>query len=146
LKVVSIAAVNCLGDVFDPETLKPAAGLLDETKTRIINTEEELYKSFDNKKNLFSGNTTIGVVVTNGRFSKAQANKIASTAHNGFACSIKPAHTQYDGDTIFVMATGEVEADINAAGSLASKTMAKAVLRAVTQAESAYGLKASRDL
>lgn len=146
LQVASIVAVNCLGDVFDPDTGKRVAGLLNEEKTQIQSTELALCGQCTPNKNLFSGNTTIGVVVTNGKFNKTQANKIASMAHNGLARSIRPVHTMFDGDTIYAMATGEIDADINAAGTLAAETMAKAVFRAVSQAKGAYGLKASADI
>ena len=146
LKVASIVAVNCLGDVLDPDSQEKVAGLLDETRTKIIDTEEVIYKNFKNKKNLFSSNTTIGVVATNGKFTKAQINKIASMSHNGFARTIRPTHSMYDGDTVFAVSTCEADADINTVGSLAAFTMAKAIFRAATLAEGRYGLKASRDL
>ncbi len=59
---------------------------------------------------------------------------------------MRPSHTMFDGDTIYCLATGGVEADINAVGALAAQTMAQAVCRAVLSAEGAYGLKACRDL
>lgn len=146
LQVASIVVVNCLGDIMDPDTGERVAGLLNKEKNQVENTEEALYAQHKPNKNLYSGNTTIGVVVTNGKFNKTQANKIASMAHNGLARAIRPVHTMFDGDTLFAMATGEVEADINVVGTLAAETMAKAIYRAVTQAKGAYGLKAAKDL
>jgi L-aminopeptidase/D-esterase-like protein len=146
LKVISIVAVNALGDVFDPDTLEAVAGLLDESGRKIISTEEEIYSKYRNKENGFSGNTTIGCVITNARFSKTELTKIASMTHDGFARAIKPIHTMYDGDTVFALSTGEVEADITAAGTLAARTTARAIYRGAITAESAYGLKAMRDL
>jgi L-aminopeptidase/D-esterase-like protein len=146
VQIASLVAVNCLGDVVHPVTGERMAGLLDGEGTRVAHTEEVLYAQSMVPQNLFSGNTTLGVVVTNGRFSKAQATKIASMTHNGFARSMRPSHTMFDGDTIYCLATGAVEADINAVGALAAQTMAQAVCRAVLSAEGAYGLKACRDL
>ncbi len=71
----------------------------------------------EKEKNLFSGNTTIGVVATNGNFTKSEANKLASMSHNGYGRTMRPAHSIFDGgDTIFTMATGKIEADINVVG------------------------------
>ncbi|MCG8482639.1 MAG: P1 family peptidase [Clostridia bacterium] len=146
LKVASIVAVNCLGDVIHPDTGERAAGLLDEAKKKVISTEEEMYKTYSNKTNLFSGNTTIGVVITNGKMNKPQATKVASMTHNGFARSMRPAHSMFDGDTIYALSTSEVDADVNVIGALGAETMAKAVYQAVISADSRYGILAHRDL
>ena len=105
-----------------------------------------MYAQYSEDKNVFSGNTTIGCIVTNAKLSKAQANKIASIAHNGFARAIRPVHTMFDGDTIFAMATGEIEVMPDAVGALAAEVMARAINRAVRAAEPAYGLKAARNI
>ena len=72
-------------------------------------------------------NTTIGCILTNAKLTKAQANKIASMAHNGYARTIRPVHTSSDGDTIFAMASQKVEAQPDVVGALAAKGMAKAI-------------------
>jgi L-aminopeptidase/D-esterase-like protein len=146
LKVISIVAVNALGDVFNPDTLEVIAGLLDESGKKIISTEEVLYSAYENKENRFSSNTTIGCVITNAKFTKTELTKIASMTHDGFARAIKPVHTMYDGDTIFALSTGELKADISAVGALSAATMAKAIYRGAIMAESAYGLKVKKDL
>lgn len=91
-------------------------------------------------------NTTIGCVLTNARLTKAQAAKSASCVHDAYARAIKPVHTQNDGDTVFVMASGEEAADPDAVSVLACEAMQRAIERAATQATSAYGLPAARDL
>ncbi len=146
LKVGAIVAVNSLGDIMDPSTGELLAGLLDKNKKSLVGTEKEMLKVYNEDKNVFSGNTTIGVVVTNGKFNKAQMNKIASMAHNGYGRTMRPAHSIFDGDTIFTMATGKVEADINVVGLLAAKVMERAIIDAVKSADSAYGFKAYKDL
>lgn len=146
LKVGAIIAVNCLGDVIDPSTGKIIAGVLDKDKKIFADTEKIMISQYDEKKNLFSGNTTIGVVVTNAKFSKSEMNKIASMAHNGYGRSMRPAHSIFDGDTIFTMATGMVEADINVVGLLAARVVEQAVVRAVKNAEGILGYKAYRDV
>lgn len=95
---------------------------------------------------LAEGNTTIGVVLTNARLTKAQATKASSTVHDAYARAIKPVHTSGDGDTVFTFASGEVEADYDTFAILATEAMQGAVVRAVEQAEGAYGLPAARDL
>lgn len=146
LKVGSIVAVNCLGDVIDPSTGEILAGLLDESGEKLIGTENELIKLYREKTNVFSGNTTIGVVATNGKFTKSQAKKIASMAHNGYGRTMRPAHSIFDGDTIFTMATGKVEADINVVGLLAARTMEQAIVNAVKKSTSLGGFKSYSNL
>ncbi|MCY6960516.1 P1 family peptidase [Clostridium brassicae] len=146
LIVGAIVAVNCLGDVIDPESGKVVAGVLNEQKTGFRNTENIMIAKYDDKRNLFNGNTTIGIICTNAKLTKAGANKVASMAHNGFGRTIFPAHSMYDGDTIFALATGEVEADVNVVGLLAARVMEKAVVRAVKNTNSICGYKCYRDL
>lgn len=146
LKVGAIVAVNCLGDIIDPHTGEILAGLLDENGENLVGTENEMIKLYSQKKNLFSGNTTIGVIATNGKFTKPQANKLASMAHNGYGRTMRPAHSIFDGDTIFTMATGKVDADINVVGFLAARTMEQAVVNAIKSASSLGGFKACNDL
>ena len=104
-----------------------------------------LYKEATQQKNLFTGNTTLGVIITNGAFNKVQMTKIAAMAQNGLAKTICPVHTTADGDSVYAMSVGEVAADINVVGTLAAKVMAKAINRAVLMAEPAYGLKVAAD-
>lgn len=145
LMVGAIVAVNCLGDVINPENGEILAGALAQDLS-FINTEEAMLKQYDSNKNAFTGNTTIGVIATNAVLAKAQANKVASMAHNGYGRTIRPAHTMFDGDTIFVMATGKAAADVNVVGMLAARVMEQAVINAVTQAASIAGFKACRDM
>jgi L-aminopeptidase/D-esterase-like protein len=104
-----------------------------------------MYHEIGKSRNVFSGNTTIACIITNAKLTKTQCNKLASIAHNGFARAIDPVHTSADGDTIFVMATGEVEAAPDGLGALAAEVMAKAVVRAARTAKPAYGLKGAED-
>lgn len=147
LRVGAVVAVNCLGDVVNPvEGGKIIAGAFAKEPFRFLNCEQGLLAQHDKKVNRFAGNTTIGAVVTNAILTKAQANKIASMAHNGYARTIRPAHTLFDGDTIFTVATGSVTADINVVGVLAAQAVEQAVLRAVNQATSLAGFTCCRDI
>lgn len=146
LKVGAIVAVNALGDIYDWKKGKKIAGLLDESKSGFRSTIEEMYKKYDVIENKFTGNTTIGIIITNGKFDKTKLNKIASMSHNGYARAIHPVHTSADGDSIFAMSVGNVEADMDMVGTLASDVMAEAILRAVYSASSAYGFVSAKDL
>ncbi len=146
LKVGALVAVNCLGDVIDPLTGQRLAGLLSEDRRAIADTEEVMVEAYGNKKSLFSGHTTIGVVATNASFTKAQATKLASMAQNGYGRTMRPAHSMYDGDTIFAMSLGTVEADLSTVGLLAARTMERAVVAAIKNAAPLCGLKCYKDM
>ena len=91
-------------------------------------------------------NTTIGVVLTNAKLTKAQATKVSSTTHDAYARAIKPVHTSNDGDTIFTFASGEVEMPPDVVAVLATEVMQQAIVSAVKHATGAYGLPAACDL
>ena len=93
-------------------------------------------------------NTTIGLIATNAKLTKAQAKKVADMAHDGFARAIVPAHTMGDGDTIFAIATGGHPGDANVSliGGLAAEVMADAILRGVREATGLPNIPAVRDL
>ena len=104
--VAAIVAVNAVGDVIDPATARSwracaradGKGLADARK---------LLRAGSGRRRRPGQNTTIGVVATNARLTKAQATKIAQMAHDGLARAIYPAHTMGDGDAIFALATGD---------------------------------------
>lgn len=146
LQVGAIVAVNALGDIYDWKNGQKVAGLLSADKKGFRSTADEVYKSYEVVKNKFTGNTTIGVILTNARFQKTQLCKIAGMTHNGYARAIRPVHTSADGDSIYAMSLGEVEADLDMVGTLAADVMAEAILRAVRNARSAYGYPAAQDL
>ncbi|AEE91311.1 conserved protein of unknown function [Tepidanaerobacter acetatoxydans Re1] len=141
LVVAALVVVNCLGDVTDNDTGNILAGALNKTKTGFANTIESI-KNELKSKNFFGRNTTIGVVATNASLSKSGAKKTASMAHDGFARTIRPVHTMFDGDTIFCLSLGNIEADVTTIGILAAEVVAKAVVCAVKSAEPMYGRKA----
>ena len=87
-------------------------------------------------------NTVIGVVATNAPLTKVEANKIAQMAHDGLARAVRPAHTMYDGDTIFALATGEISADVNLIGAYAAEVTAEAIRNGVRAATSLGGVRA----
>ena len=146
LQVGAVVAVNALGDIYDWKTGKKIAGLLAEGRKTFRSTEELMYASTEIVENKFTGNTTIGVIITNGKFEKASLCKIAGMAHDGYARSIRPVHTTADGDSIYAVSVGDVEADQDLTGVLAAEVMSEAIIRAVMSAEGAYGYPGVRDL
>ncbi len=146
LSVAAVVAVNCLGDVVDPDSGTIIAGAYQADPFAFLGTEQGMIDRYDRTGNLFAGNTTIGAIVTNAALTKAQAAKVASMTHNGYARTMRPAHTMVDGDTVFCLATGSVAADISVVGLLAARAMERAVLRAVCQATTLGGVKARRDI
>lgn len=146
LKVGAIVAVNALGDIFDIDTGKQIAGMLNENKDGLRSTEQAMYNNIAPIKNMFVSNTTIGAIVTNAKFDKAQMNKIAAMAHNGFARTIRPVHTTADGDSIYALSVGDIPADINAVGTLAAYVMGRAVVNGVKSAQKAYGYLSVNDI
>jgi L-aminopeptidase/D-esterase-like protein len=147
LVVAALIAVNAVGDVVDPATGEIVAGVRSEDGQSFADARKLLR---------FSGppggrpgeNTTIGVVATNARLTKAQATKVAQMAHDGLARAVYPAHMPSDGDTLFALALGsfEGEASLAVVGALAADATAEAILSAVRSATSAGGFKAVRDL
>ncbi len=130
LEMAAVVAVNALGDVYDPSNGAQVAGLRTADGRGFADTRAELYR-IARRTDMFTGNTTIGAVVTNGAFSKAEMSKIASMTRNAYARCICPVGTLADGDTIYAASVGEVAADVNVAGTLAADVMQQAILRAV---------------
>jgi L-aminopeptidase/D-esterase-like protein len=81
------------------------------------------------------GNTTIGAVVTDARLTKDQAIRVAAVAHDGIARAVRPAHTLYDGDTMFCLATGAVQAPADAVEAVAAQVVARAIATGVRAAQ-----------
>ena len=129
LQMAAVVVLNALGDIFDPKTGRQVAGLLTEDKKGFASSCQELYRLTE-QTDLFTGNTTIGAVITNGAFSKAELTKIASMTRCAYARCINPVGTMADGDSIYAASVGNVPADINVAGTLAAEVMEKAILKA----------------
>ena len=148
LKVGAVVAVNAMGDVYDFETGKVLAGMRTKDGKALDNSEAALYEMYL-KDPLYSApntNTTIGAIITNAKFDKAKLNKIAAMAQNGLARSIRPVHTLSDGDTVYALSSGDVAADVNVVGTLASHVMAAAIRNAVLNCGSFHGVPGAKDL
>jgi L-aminopeptidase/D-esterase-like protein len=154
--VGALVAVNALGDVVDPATgeilagLRPVrigplrlggrgpfAGSLEMMRRRAGRSVLRLARG---------GNTVIGVVGTNARLTKEEANKVAEMSQDGVARAIRPAHTLLDGDTLFALATGQRRADVNVVGACAAEVVARAIANAAREAHGVAGIPARREL
>jgi L-aminopeptidase/D-esterase-like protein len=150
LVVAAIVAVNAVGDVIDPETGKVVAGVRSEDGKTLADARKLLRSgALLRRPQPRSGeNTTIGLVATNAKLTKADASRMALMGDDGFAKAISPSHTVGDGDTVFSLATGrwEGEANITIIGALAAEVMAEALVRAVSLAETSNGVPSAREL
>lgn len=145
LVVGALAVVNAVGDVVDPRTGQVVAGARDPDggladARRILRGEVPPASELEN--------TTIVIVATNARLTKAQAAKLAQMAQDGLARAIVPSHTPSDGDTVFSLSTGAL-ADgfsLSRVGALAADVVAEAIVRAARTAEGLPSIPAVRDL
>jgi len=143
LVVGAMVAVNAVGHVFDPKSQEILAGPRDEQGNILDSVELMAAHTFSPIPP--GTNTTIAVVASNASLNKAEANKVAQMAHDGLARTIRPIHTMHDGDTIFAVATGEVQTPVDLIGTLSAEVLAEAVLSAVKNADEAGGIPAYRD-
>jgi len=139
LVVAALMVVNAFGDVWDPEENRIIAGARAMDGKGFVNTLRALRGPLL-RHALALRNTVIGVVATNARLDVAQANQLASVAHDGIARVIRPAHTLYDGDTIFALSMGRLRAAFPVVSAMAVEVVSLAILNAVWAAQDAGGL------
>lgn len=121
--VAACFAVNAFGDVYDHLTGEKIAGMKGTTVSDAL---------MQGGVSGFPGtNTVIGVIGTNASLTKEQACKLASAGQDGIAMCVRPAHTMFDGDTVFAFGTGEGQCDISALLAAASEAAARAIINAV---------------
>jgi L-aminopeptidase/D-esterase-like protein len=146
LKVAALVVVNAFGDIVDNVTGKIIAGLRkSEDSPDFANTVKQIREGAA-KKQFGIVNTTLGVVATNAKFNKRDITKIAQMAQGGLIKTISPVHTTFDGDLVFALSMGELEADINKVGVLAEFVLAEAIKRAVKKADGFGIVPAFRDI
>ncbi len=146
LLVGALAVVNAFGDVVDPATGKIIAGARTTPDSREFADAAALIRQGVVRQRFGEPNTTIGVVVTNAKLTREQAQKIAQMGQNGLARTIRPVHTLFDGDAVFVVAHPEVDTDLHVLGLLAQTALETAILEAVRQADGLGILPSYRDL
>lgn len=138
-----LVIVNAFGNILDPQTQQVIAGGRPPFSTEGVSDSANPF-----------GNTTIAVVATDAALSKEEVNKVAQMAHNGLALAIRPAHTFFDGDTVFALALGPREQrhidlatnayQVSMIGAAAAKVLAQAIANAVRQATDLHGVSATR--
>ncbi len=151
LMVGAVMAVNCVGDIYDPGEGKLIAGVLSGSTAaynsiKLGSTEELMLANYKSDRDFFSENTVIGCVITNAKLTKAQATKLASIGQNGIARTVRPAHSIFDGDTVFTLSTGEIDANFDSIGILAARAVEAAIIDGVKSAESLHGFVSYKDL
>jgi L-aminopeptidase/D-esterase-like protein len=134
--VGALVACNAVGDVIDPATGQILAGARTSDGQNLLDTQRAFLQGERGNRPLPGTNTTIGVVATNATLTKAQAKRLAMSAHDGLARSIRPAHTTLDGDTLFALATGTETgaADLMLLTVMAAEATALATVDAIRQA------------
>ncbi len=172
--VGALVAVNAAGDVRDPETQRILAGtrhpsgqgfffeslpVLATPSTPDVKPaapRQPASSAQDQPSGSALANTTIAAIATSARLTKADATALARMAHDALALAIRPVHTPFDGDTIFVLGMGRAEgqnaaaplgiAELSMLGAAAVHTLARAIVKAIQHAEALHGLPAARDL
>jgi L-aminopeptidase/D-esterase-like protein len=142
--VAALMVVNAVGDVIEPGTGKMLAGPRKPDESGFLSTSELLKGELEEAVPPF--NTVIGVVATDAKLNKIEANKLARVAQVGIARTIDPCHTMYDGDALFALSSGDKDADVNALGAAAAEVVAEAIIRAIRSAEALVGLPAATDV
>ena len=142
LIVAAIVAVNAVGDILD-EQGQIIAGVRGDDGQFIgmLNALKPFARGFP-PRNGEAENTVIGAIVTNAQLSKAHINKVAQMAHDGIARAVNPAHTMFDGDVIFALASGEIVADPTVIGAFAAEVMAQAIRNGIRHATALDGVRA----
>lgn len=143
LQVGAIVVVNAIGDVFELDSTRQLAGLLDRRREHMISSEDEMICLMQ-LASKFSFNTTIGAVITNAALDKAEMNKVAAMASNGLARTIRPVNTSMDGDSIYALSTGKVKSSPDVVGTIAAHALGRAINRAVLETDEIYGYKSAK--
>lgn len=154
LQMGAVTSVNACGNVVDPATHEAIAGVrLTADGSQIIDMEEAVFQAAGNlQMPLDRTNTTISCLITNAKLTKAQCTKVAQMAADAYAHVIRPTHTTNDGDTIYVLASGELSAEASAAlpidlvGLMATRTLETALVAGCTEATGLFGIPAAREL
>ena len=147
ITVAALVAVNAVGDVVDAEGRVIAGARTDAGDSmpgamRLVEQGELPPRwraggpAAGHEADARGAATTLAVVATDARLTKAEATKVAQMAHDGLARSIDPVHTQGDGDVVFALATGTLgrAAPVTLIGALAARVLATAVRRGVRAA------------
>jgi L-aminopeptidase/D-esterase-like protein len=144
LFVAALMAVNAVGDVVDRDGTILAGLRLPPDGKQFAGTPNLLRQM--RQTAVPGGSTVLGVVATNARLDKESINKVAQMAQDGLAQAIRPAHTMFDGDTLFALATGEIPANVSVVGAFAADVVADAIRNAVHEAIALGGIPAASNI
>lgn len=151
LKIGAVAVVNACGNVIDPATGNPIAGMRAAADSlEIVDMEDAMLAAAGSlSMPLDRTNTTISCIITNARLTKAQATKLAQMAADAYAHTIRPTHTTNDGDTIYVLASGELAEEdlpLDMLGVAATRVLEEAICAGCTSADGILGAPSFKDL
>ena len=136
LHIVAVAVVNAVGDVLD-ETGKIIAGARNANGTWMA--DRNVFRTLATVRTTPLTNTTLVAIMTNARLTKVEVNRMAQRGHDGMARAIKPVHTSYDGDVIFGLASGQVDANFDLVAEMGADAVAQAIRSGVRNAGSVEG-------
>jgi L-aminopeptidase/D-esterase-like protein len=146
LRVWALAVVNAFGDVCNHESGELLAGVRTEDGRQLASAVANI-RGLEALKGFSGTNTVLGVVATNARLTKAELTRVAQMAQNGVARAVVPAHTLYDGDTVFALSSGAYAGvEVTVVGALAAQLMGQAIVNGILHAEGVAGIPAHRDL
>lgn len=146
IAVGALAVVNNLGDVIDPASGAIIAGTRDPKTGEFVDTAKVIARMPALEAPPVGENTNLAAVVTDAALDKVDAGKVARMAGAGMARALRPAHSTFDGDMVFVFSTGGKSSDVNRIGVIAAEMVALSINRAVTEAEGLGGVPSIRDL
>ena len=145
--VAALVIANPFGNICDWRTgailagaRDPAGGFADPVAVMGGAFGQDIARAFG------ESNTTLAVVATNARLDKPAITRVAQMAQDGLARAIRPIHTLIDGDVVFALSYGDLQADVNLIGALAADVLADAIAAAARAAESAPGLPSANEI
>jgi L-aminopeptidase/D-esterase-like protein len=146
LVVHVLVVVNAYGDVRDPTSGRIIAGARKTKRGRRFADTLKLYRRGVTRPISAFQNTILGVVITNARLDKTAASLVSRLGQAGITKCVCPAHTIYDGDIVFTLASGEIVVDPHTVGILAEEAFIEAILRAVKKSRSLGGIPSYSDM
>jgi L-aminopeptidase/D-esterase-like protein len=138
-----VVANNAVGEIVDDDGTWLVRARVDDDAPRYPTSGEERPRRRDDGGP--TGNTVIGCIVTDARLTKRDAVRVADLAHGGIVRAVRPAHTEADGDAMFCLATGRVEASVDLVAHLAVEAVAEATRRGPRAAHGRGGLPGFAD-
>ena len=144
LQVGAVVVVNAIGDVYEMDSRKELAGLLNPEGTGMVSSEEAAVQLMQMQAQ-FTANTTIAAIVTNAKLNKAQMKKVAQLSSNGIARTIRPVNTSMDGDSVYALSCGDLPSSSDVVGTLGAHVLGMAINRAVLETDEKYGFKSAKD-